>query len=66
MRFAYSLVAAALAAVARAYHAPVGNPSGNSIIKPGLNELVKAGEPYTITWTVRFSTVRSTHHLTLT
>lgn len=26
-------------------------PSGNSITKPGLNELVPAGTPYAITWT---------------
>jgi len=29
---------------------PVGDPSGNPISKPGLNEIVPAGKPYAITW----------------
>jgi len=29
----------------------VGEPTGNPIDKPGLNEQVPAGQPYTITWT---------------
>jgi len=45
-------VSAVFAAVASALVTPVGtNPSGNSIIKPGLGEIVPAGKPYTITWT---------------
>lgn len=47
----FALFAAGLAAVASAYHAPVGDPSGNPITKPGLNEIVPVGKPYTITWT---------------
>ena len=47
MRFV-SLVAAALAAVGGALA-----QSGNPIAKPGLNEQVPAGIPYTITWAVR-------------
>jgi len=44
-------VSAVLAALASAVVTPVGtNPSGNSIIKPGLNEIVPAGKPYAITW----------------
>ena len=48
----FALVAAAFASLASAYHTPVGNPSGNPILKPGLQEQVPAGKPYTITWTV--------------
>jgi len=44
-------VFAATVAVASAYTQPVGEPNGNPIYKPGLNELVPAGSPYTITWT---------------
>jgi hypothetical protein len=44
-------VSAVFAAVASAWVTPVGTtPSGNSIIKPGLAEIVPAGKPYTITW----------------
>ncbi|OCL00586.1 uncharacterized protein K441DRAFT_651565 [Cenococcum geophilum 1.58] len=46
-----ALFTAGLAALTSAYHAPVGDPSGNPINKPSLNELVPAGKPYTITWT---------------
>ena len=53
MRFAISLLTAALAAVAAAVPQSGGSPSGNPIAKPGLNEQVKAGEPFTITWQVR-------------
>ncbi|KAL4929484.1 GPI anchored serine-threonine rich protein [Aspergillus undulatus] len=45
-------VLSALVAAATAYTTPdysVG-PSGNAILTPGLNELVTAGEKYTITW----------------
>jgi hypothetical protein len=38
-------------AVASAYTQPVGDPSGNPIAKPGLNEIVPVGVPYTVTWT---------------
>ena len=57
MRFALSLIIAALSTVASAAHAPVGQPSGNSIIKPGLGEQVTAGQPYQITWNVSRDTV---------
>lgn len=43
-------LAAAFSSVVTAYHAPVGEPSGNSIIVPGLNDQVPAGKPYTIQW----------------
>lgn len=46
-----ALFTAGLAALASAYHAPVGDPSGNPINKPGLNEIVPVGKPYAITWT---------------
>lgn len=46
-----ALFTAGLAALASAYHAPVGDPSGNPIVKPGLNEIVPVGKPYAITWT---------------
>jgi hypothetical protein len=40
------------AAFAAAFTAPklTGDPSGNAITSPGLEELVPAGEPYTIIW----------------
>jgi len=47
----FALFTAGLAAIASAYHAPVGDPSGNPITKPGLNEIVPVGKPYAITWT---------------
>lgn len=37
-------------ALASAYTTPVGDPSGNPISKPGLNEIVPVNQPYTITW----------------
>lgn len=42
----------AMAALATAYTQPdySKNPSGNAIIKPGLNDAVTAGKPYTIQW----------------
>lgn len=42
----------AMAALATAYTQPdySKDPSGNAIVKPGLNDLVTAGEPYTIQW----------------
>lgn len=46
-----ALFTAGLAALTSAYHAPVGDPSGNPIVKPSLNEIVPVGKPYAITWT---------------
>ena len=41
--------------------APVGDtPSGNPIAAPGLNQVVPAGTPFTITWNVSVSLVL--HH----
>ncbi|KAL9117319.1 MAG: hypothetical protein Q9187_006144 [Circinaria calcarea] len=58
MRFSVAtIVSVAFAGLASAssslppYTTPVGaEPSGNSIYEPALNEIVPAGEPYTITW----------------
>ncbi|KAL2822554.1 Ser-Thr-rich glycosyl-phosphatidyl-inositol-anchored membrane family-domain-containing protein [Aspergillus granulosus] len=52
MRFSTAGVLSALAAVAAAWTAPDYSqaPTGNAILTPGLNELVTAGEPFTITW----------------
>ncbi|GAB7357495.1 hypothetical protein MBLNU459_g0029t1 [Dothideomycetes sp. NU459] len=50
----YSIFAAGLAAfapLASAYTKPVGaSPEGNPIYEPGLNSVVPAGKPFTITW----------------
>ncbi|KAK5165631.1 hypothetical protein LTR04_001180 [Oleoguttula sp. CCFEE 6159] len=46
----FSLFAAGLATLASAYTTPVGDPSGNPISRPGLNEIVPVGTPYTVTW----------------
>jgi hypothetical protein len=43
-------VAALFAGLAAAYHAPVGDPSGNAITSP-LNEVVPACKAFTIKWT---------------
>ena len=43
---------AAFVSVVAALTPPVGEPQGNPISKPGLNELVEAGKPYSITWNV--------------
>lgn len=43
-------VVAFFAGLAAAYHAPVGQPTGNAITAP-LIEVVPAGKPYTIKWT---------------
>ncbi|KAL2799334.1 Ser-Thr-rich glycosyl-phosphatidyl-inositol-anchored membrane family-domain-containing protein [Aspergillus insuetus] len=53
MRFSTAGVLSAIMAVATAWTTPDYSqaPTGNAIIKPGLNELVTAGEAYTITWT---------------
>jgi len=48
--FAKLSVAALFAGLAAAYHAPVGEPTGNPITRP-LNEVVPAGKPFEITWT---------------
>jgi len=50
MRFTLATVVAALAGLTAAYTPPKGNPTGNAIIKPGLQEQVEAGKPYVITW----------------
>ncbi|TKA78959.1 hypothetical protein B0A49_02100 [Cryomyces minteri] len=46
----FSLFAAGLATLASAYTTSVGDPSGNPISRPGLNEIVPVGTPYTVTW----------------
>ncbi|KAL0634037.1 hypothetical protein Q9L58_007055 [Maublancomyces gigas] len=47
----FAVATSALFSFAAAWTAPVGaNPQGNPISKPGLNEVVPAGTPYTITW----------------
>lgn len=49
----FSLFTAGLACIAtvNAYTQPVGDsPVGNPIYKPGLNDIVPVGSPYTITW----------------
>lgn len=53
MRFAFASVVAALAALVSAHTEPNYNlsPEGNAIIKPGLNEAVPVGKPYTVKWT---------------
>jgi len=50
MRFSILTITAAFAGIANAYTKPVGQPSGNAIIKPGLNEQVPVGKPYNIQW----------------
>ena len=52
MRFLKTFLVSALAAVAAAHVEPdyTKSPEGNSISKPGLDEAVPAGKPYTITW----------------
>ncbi|KAI9872464.1 MAG: hypothetical protein M1830_001598 [Pleopsidium flavum] len=42
---------AAIVGLASAYTQPVGDtPSGNSIVRPGLGEIVSVGTPYTVSW----------------
>lgn len=52
MLFTKTAILSAMAALASAYTQPDYNksPSGNAITKPGLNDLVTAGKPYTIEW----------------
>ncbi|KAL5339306.1 Ser-Thr-rich glycosyl-phosphatidyl-inositol-anchored membrane family-domain-containing protein [Aspergillus crustosus] len=52
MRFFTTGLLSALVAVATAYTTPDYSvpPSGNALLKPGLNEAVPVGAPYTITW----------------
>lgn len=52
MRFTATALLSALAALASAYTQPDYDqaPSGNAISKPGLNEIVTAGQPYSIEW----------------
>lgn len=45
-----TLFTASLAAVASAFTTPVGQPTGNPISKPTLNERVPVGAAYPITW----------------
>ncbi|KAF4216065.1 hypothetical protein CNMCM8980_009239 [Aspergillus fumigatiaffinis] len=51
MRFV-TVAISALVAMASAYTQPdySKSPQGNAILKPGLNEQVPVGKPYTITW----------------
>ncbi|GIJ84539.1 hypothetical protein Asppvi_003386 [Aspergillus pseudoviridinutans] len=51
MRF-FTVAISALVAMASAYTQPDYSkpPQGNAILKPGLNEQVPVGNPYTITW----------------
>jgi len=48
--FSLLSVLAAAFTVVSAVTPPVGDPKGNAISKPGLNELVPVGKPYQITW----------------
>ena len=48
----FSALVSVFATIAAAYTTPVGEPQGNPIAKPGLNEIVPVGIPYTITWDV--------------
>ncbi|KAI9876942.1 MAG: hypothetical protein M1830_005228 [Pleopsidium flavum] len=52
MRFSMiPIFSAALVGLASAYTQPVGDtPSGNSIVRPGLGEIVSVGTPYTVSW----------------
>lgn len=52
MRFSLATVVSALAAVVTAHTQPDYSkaPSGNAILKPGLQEAVPAGKPYNIKW----------------
>ncbi|GIK00095.1 hypothetical protein Aspvir_004110 [Aspergillus viridinutans] len=52
MRLSIASVVSCLAALALAATNPdyTHDPSGNAIVKPGLNEQVPAGKPYTIEW----------------
>jgi len=50
MRFSILTIAAAFTGIASAYTTPVGQPNGNPIIKPGLNDQVPVGKPYNIQW----------------
>ncbi|RLL96279.1 hypothetical protein CFD26_105765 [Aspergillus turcosus] len=52
MRLSIASVVSCLAALAMAATSPdySQDPSGNAILKPGLNEQVPAGKPYTIEW----------------
>jgi hypothetical protein len=51
MQFTFAVfVASAFAGFANAYTTPVGNPTGNPIATPGLNQVVPEGQPFNITW----------------
>jgi hypothetical protein len=52
MHFTTAALFSGFAAIASALTTPAsGDPSGNPIIHPGLNELIPAGTTYAITWT---------------
>ena len=55
MRAFTAALFAAAASLVSATVTPVGQPTGNPITSPGLNEIVPAGVPYNIIWTVSFS-----------
>jgi len=50
MKLSIVAIFSAVAAAVSAYTPPVGEPKGNPIGRPGLNEQVEAGKPFTITW----------------
>ncbi|KKK22837.1 hypothetical protein AOCH_007280, partial [Aspergillus ochraceoroseus] len=52
MRFSITTVVSTLLAMASAYTKPdySQDPSGNAILTPGLNQVVPAGKPFTISW----------------
>lgn len=50
MKFSIAAFLSAIVAVASAYTPPVGEPKGNPIFTPGLNQQVPVGKPFKITW----------------
>jgi hypothetical protein len=59
MRAFTAALFAAAASLVSAVVTPVGDPTGNPITSPGLGEIVPAGAPYTIVWTVSSLPLRS-------
>ena len=61
MRFTIGILVAFVgiaSAASGCSQAPVGDtPSGNPIAAPGLNQVVPAGTPFTITWNVSVTPV---------
>ncbi|KAI5811834.1 GPI anchored serine-threonine rich protein [Pyronema omphalodes] len=51
MKYSLFAIAAAIISSVQALTTPVGEPTGNPIHTPGMNDIVVAGKPYTITWT---------------